>query len=220
VSADRRTCRDKRRRRLGQNFLRPEFADRLVAEADIQPGELVMEVGAGPGAITIALAHREIDVVAVEVDPVWAQRLRDRVRGEGRGRVRVVEADFLSLSLPTRPFRVMGSLPFSRTTEILRRLLDNPRVPLKRAGLIVQWDVARKRAAVPPSTLLSTVWTPWWEFRIGRSIPAAEFRPIPQVDGGVLVVTRRDHSLLPPTMAALWAGFVRAHWPFDRTRVR
>lgn len=220
MSAQRRTPRDERRRRLGQNFLRPEFADRLVADVDFQPGELVVEIGAGLGAITLALAHREVEVVAVEVDPVLAQRLRERVRGMGRGRVRVVEADFLSLPLPTRPFRVMGSLPFGGTTDILRRLLDDPGVPLKRADVVVQREVARKRAAIPPSTLLSTVWAPWWEFHLGRRIPAAAFRPVPQVDAGLLVITRRDSPLLPPAMAASWAGFVRTHWPFDRARGR
>ena len=134
--------------------------------------------------------------------------------------MRVVEADFLSLTLPVRPFRVMGSLPFGKTTDILRRLFDNPGVPLKRADVIVQWEVARKRAAAPPSTLLSTVWAPWWEVRLGRRIPAAEFQPVPQVDSGVLVVTRRDHPLLPPAMASSWVGFLRAHWPFDQARVR
>jgi 23S rRNA (adenine-N6)-dimethyltransferase len=217
VSAHRRTPRDERRRRLGQNFLRPEFADRLVAEADFRPGELVVEIGAGLGAITIALAHRGIDVVAVEVDPICVQRLRASIRWMGQ--VRVVEADFLTFALPTRPFRVIGSLPFGATTEILRRLLDDPRVPLKRAHVIVQWEVACKRAAVPPSTLLSTVWAPWWEFQLGRRIPAAEFRPVPQVDAGVLVVTRRGRPILPPEMATPWAAFVRSHWPFDRASV-
>ena len=220
MSAHGRTPRDERRRRLGQNFLRPEFADRLVADADFQPGELVVEIGAGLGAITLALAHRELEVVAVEVDHMWAQRLRDRLRETRRGRVRVVDADFLSFPLPTRPFRVMGSLPFSGSTEILRRLLDNPGVPLKRADVVVQWEVARKRAAAPPSTLLSTVWAPWWEFRLGRRIPAEEFRPLPRVDAGVLIVIRRDCPLLPPAVAASWAGFVRAHWPLDRARLR
>jgi 23S rRNA (adenine-N6)-dimethyltransferase len=213
MPAHRRTRRDERRRRLGQNFLRPELADRLVAEADFQPGELVVEVGAGSGAITIALARREIEVIAVEVDPVSARRLRDRVRGTGP-RVRVVEADFLSFRLPMRPFRVIGSLPFGGTTDILRRLFDDPEVPLERADVIVQWEVGRKRASVPPSTLRSTAWAPWWEFRLGRSIPATEFRPVPRVDAAVLIVTRRDPPLLPPAMAASWAAFVRARWPF------
>jgi len=215
VSAHRRTPRDKRR--LGQNFLHPWFADRLVAEADFRPAELVVEIGAGLGAITLALAHRGLDVVAVEVDPVCIQRLRASVRSAGR--VRIVQADFLTFPLPTRPFRVMGSLPFGETTGILRRLLDNPSVPLERADLIVQWEVACKRAAVPPSTLLSTVWAPWWEFRLGRRIPAAEFRPIPHVDAGMLIVMRRDRPILPPAMAAPWAAFVRSRWPLDRASV-
>lgn len=215
MPADLRTQRDERRRRLGQNFLRPERAERLVAEAGFRPDELVVEFGAGLGAITIALAKRGLEVVAVELDPVWAERLRQRVRSVGQARVRVVEADFLSLPLPTRPFRVIGSVPFGRTTDVLRHLLDEPRVPLERADVIVQWEVACKRAAIPPATLLSTIWAPWWEFRLGRRIPSAEFRPVPQVDGGVLVVTRRDWPLLPPAMTHSYAGFVRAHWPFD-----
>ena len=117
MSASWRSPRDERRRRLGQNFLRPEAAERLVAEADFRPHNLVIEVGAGSGAVTLALARRGINVV--------------------------------------------GSVPFGRTTDILRRLLDDPSVPLERADVIVQWEVACKRATVPPSTLLSTVWAPW-----------------------------------------------------------
>ena len=128
-------------------------------------------------------------------------------------RVQVVEADILSVPLPTRPFRAIGSLPFGQTTGILHHLLDNPTVPLERADVVVQWEVARKRAAVPPSTMLSTAWAPWWEFRLGPRIPAAGFRPIPRVDAGVLVITRRSRPLLPVAMARRYADFVRAHWP-------
>ena len=151
----------------------PEAAERLVAEADFRPHNLVIEVGAGSGAVTLALARRGINVV--------------------------------------------GSVPFGRTTDILRRLLDDPSVPLERADVIVQWEVACERATVPPSTLLSTVWAPWWEFRLGRRIPAAEFRPVPRNDAGVLVVTRRARPLLPPAMASAFADFIRAHWPFHHS---
>ena len=215
MSARRRTPRDERRRRLGQNFLRPEFAERIVAEADFRPGDLVVEFGAGLGAITIALARRQVDVVAIEIDPVWAERLRDRAREALQDKVRVVEGDFLSLSLPNRPFRVIGSLPFGHTTDVLRRLLDDPHLALERADLIVQLEVARKRAALPSSTLLSTTWVPWWEFRLGRHVPAAAFRPVPNVDSRVLIITRRQPALLPPAMARFYSEFVRTHWPFD-----
>jgi 23S rRNA (adenine-N6)-dimethyltransferase len=215
VSARRRTPRDERRRRLGQNFLRPEFADRIVAEADFRPGELVIELGAGLGAITIALARRQVDAVAIEIDPVWAERLRDRAREALQDKVRVVEGDFLSLSLPNRPFRVIGSLPFGHTTDVLRRLLDDPYLALERADLIVQWEVARKRVALPPSTRLSTTWVPWWEFRLGRPVPASAFRPVPGVDSGVLIITPRKPPILPPSMARSYSEFVKTRWPFD-----
>src|SRR5256885_7891777 len=118
----------------------PELADRLVADAALRGGELVVEVCAGPGPITLALARRAVTVVAVEVDPVWARRLRDLVRQVAPARVQVMEADILSLPLPTRPFRAIGSLPFGQTTSILRHLLDNPTVPLERADVVVQWE--------------------------------------------------------------------------------
>jgi 23S rRNA (adenine-N6)-dimethyltransferase len=214
VSAKRRTARDARRRHLGQNFLQPELARELVASAGFRPGELVVEIGAGRGALTFALARAPVDVVAVELDPVWAERLRHELRRAGCRRVRVVHADFLAFALPARPFRVIGSLPFGSTTDFCRRLFDDPSLPLERADLVVQWEVAKKRASQPPASLLSTAWAPWWEFRLGRMIPAAAFRPMPRVDAGVLVATRRTPALLPAALAAAYAGLVRTHWPF------
>lgn len=216
MSAHPRTARDARRRSLGQNFLRPEVAREIVATAGLRPGDLVVEIGAGRGAFTRALAELPVEVIAVELDPVWAARLRDELRRAGCARVRVVHADFLAFALPPRPFRVVGSLPFGRTTDMLRRLFDDPRVPLERADLVVQWEVACKRTSPEPGTLLSTAWAPWWEFRLGRRIAAAEFRPVPRTDAGVLVAERRRPALLPPAMAREYARFVRDYWPFSR----
>lgn len=185
-----------------------------MEEAGFRPGERVIEIGAGAGAITLALAGASVNVLAVERDPIWAARVRRDVRSHDR--VRVIETDFLSMPLPSDPFRVIGSLPFGRTTDILRRLLDDPSVPMVRADLVVQWNVARKRATVPPSTLRSTVWAPWWQFSLGRRIPAREFRPRPRVDAGVLVVTRRDPPLLPPAIARPYERFVRGQWPMGQ----
>lgn len=214
MAARSRSPRDARRRRLGQNFLRPERAERFVAEAGLRPGALVVEIGPGAGAVTRALLRRGVEVVAVEVDPAWARRLGGCMPAPARSRLRVVEGDFRRFRLPARPFRVVGSLPFGETTAILRHLLDDPGLPLVRADLIVQWEVARKRAAQPPETLRGAAWAPWWAFRLGPRIPAAAFRPVPRVDAGVLVVTRREPPLLPPAMAPAWARFVRGRWPF------
>jgi 23S rRNA (adenine-N6)-dimethyltransferase len=208
VSADKRT----RRRSLGQNFLRTDLADELVAAAAFVAGDHVVEIGAGRGALTYALARHGVRVVALEKDPHWATTLRHEAIRRGLDDIRVVCCDALDYRLPRRPFRVVGSLPFGSTTAILRHLFDDPGSCLVRADLIVQWEVARKRAVMPPSTLLSTTWAPWWTFEIGPRIPAAAFRPVPSVDAAVLRVTRRDPPILPPHMAGPYASFVRRQW--------
>jgi 23S rRNA (adenine-N6)-dimethyltransferase len=109
----------------------------------------------------------------------------------------VIEADMLRLPLPREPFRVVANIPFAATTDLLRGLLADPRTPLTRADLVLQWEVARKRAG-RPRTALSASWSPWWRFRLGRRIPRAAFRPRPAVDAGILIAERRREPLLPP----------------------
>lgn len=212
MSAGKRTPRDERRRRLGQNFLRPDLADVLVADAAFEAGDLVVEIGAGRGACTFALARRGVHVIALERDPHWAEQLRRAVRRQGLDHVTVVCCDALGYPMPRRPFRAMGSIPFGATTSLLRHLLDDPTSGLGRADLLVQFEVARKRAAVPPTTLLSTAWAPWWSFAVGRRFAADSFRPVPSVDAAVLCVTRRVPPLLPEHMADAYAEFVRRQW--------
>jgi 23S rRNA (adenine-N6)-dimethyltransferase len=215
VSAE-RTARDERRRRLGQNFLLPDVAESFVALGSFAPGELVVEIGAGRGACTQALARLGVDVVAIERDPQWAAALRREMRHAGLTGVRVVEGDALALPLHRltggRPYRVLGSLPFGVTTALLRHLFDDVGRAPWRADLIVQWEVARKRATVPPTTMVSTIWAPWWTFELVRRIPARSFRPVPAVDAGVLRVTRRTPALLPERLAGGFAEFVRREW--------
>jgi len=172
-----------------------------------------VEIGAGAGALTLPLARRALEVTALERDPEWAAKLRSRLSGAG-GRVRVVEADFLGWRLPTQPFRVISSIPFGVTTEIFRRLFDDPALPLVRADLVVQWEVALKRTESPPATLLSTAWAPWWEFRLRERLPAWAFKPVPRVDAGLVTVTRRDPALLPVEAGRAYGAFLRSQWPF------
>lgn len=153
-------------------------------------------------------------MIALEIDPAWAQRLRDRVERAHLERIRVINSDVLDWPWPATPFRVVGCIPFGVTTAILHRLLDDPAVAMYRADLITQAEVATKRAAAPPATLLSTVWAPWWRFERGRFVPAAAFRPVPRVGAAVLTIERRTPPLLPVAMAREYAEFVRGSWPF------
>ena len=153
--------------------------------------------------MTRELASVTERILAVELDPRWAAYLRGRWSN-----VDVVEADAAAVDLPQRGFRVVSNLPFDGTTAILRHLLDDPAVPLKRADLVVEWGVAVKRALPWPSTVNGVFWRAWYSISAERRLPAASFDPPPSVDAGVLVVRRRTQPLVPPAAAGTYHRFV------------
>jgi 23S rRNA (adenine-N6)-dimethyltransferase len=198
------------RRHFGQHHLGSDrLAAQLVADAGIAGDDRVVELGAGRGVLTAALADRAAQVLAVELDPKLVSVLARRFASIRN--VAVLGADARDAPLPANPYRVLANVPFNVTSAILRRLLDEPASGLRRADLVVQWQVARERVRVgtgPPTDLLGARWGPWWEFRRGRRLPAGCFRPRPSVDAAVLVVTRRPVPLLPVAQSRTYASFV------------
>jgi 23S rRNA (adenine-N6)-dimethyltransferase len=192
---------------LGQNHL----VDRRAAArmAGLVPPGPVLELGAGDGALTALLAERPWPVTAVELDPARAAGLRRRF-GE---RVRVVHADLLRVPLPG-DHHVVSNVPFGITSALLRRLLGHG--GWASAVLLVQWEVARKRAAVGGTTLLTASWWPWFEFELAGRVPAAAFRPRPAVDGGLLVLRRRAAPLVEPGQRPAYQRLVRTAFAGDR----
>lgn len=169
------------------------------------PEDVVVDLGAGSGRLTAELARAARQVVAVELDPHWAAQLRGRWEN-----VEVVEGDAALVELPHEPFQVVANLPFDRTTDLLHLLLDDPRTPLRRADLIVEWGVAWKRAVPWPSTLNGVVWGAFYEASVARRLPRSVFAPPPGVDAGVLVFRRRDAPLVAPELATRYRRFVAA----------
>ncbi|MGO9872758.1 MAG: ribosomal RNA small subunit methyltransferase A [Acidimicrobiia bacterium] len=204
--------------RLGQHFLgNPQLAARLVADADVGPDDRVVDLGAGTGVLTAALAARAAAVLAVEIDDALATRLARRFAHVSN--VTVLGCDARAVPLPRNPYRVVANPPFAATAAILRRLLDDPGGALVRADLVVQWQVARHRAQVSagaPADVVGATWGPWWRFSRGRRLPAASFQPRPNVDAAVLVITRQTPALVPPADFARYAAWVRRQ--FGRRR--
>lgn len=192
---------------LGQHLLPRPLAADLVEHALVERGELIVEIGAGRGALTAALAERARAVIAIEVDPRFARGLRSMFANDPA--VRIVEGDARTWPLPREPFRAFGNVPFAITTDLLRRLLDDSACAMTRADLIVQREAARKRVADPPRTVLSLGWGPWWTFAIERDLPARSFRPPPRVDAALLVIRRRQRPLLPESDALVYRRVVR-----------
>ena len=181
----------------GQHFLRSSrLAAALVRDAGVVPGGLVIDVGAGRGVLTRALADAGGRVIALEVDPVLAAQLRCRF--DPRAGVTVLEVDARTWRWPGHQFSVVSNLPFSGSGAILARLLHDPRVGLERADLIVQWEFASKHAAVWPATLRGTYWQAWFELTIAGRLARSAFSPAPDVDAAVLRIRRRPRPHVSP----------------------
>jgi 23S rRNA (adenine-N6)-dimethyltransferase len=168
----------------------------------------VVEIGAGSGRLTVPLAAHAGTVLAIELDPHLAARLRERFARNPR--VRVIEGDALDVLLPDEAFHVVGNIPFGRTTAILRRLVDDPRLPLERADLVVEWGLACKRARLRPSTLLGVYWGAWFELAVTRRLPRRCFEPAPRVDAALLRIVRRPLPLVQIAEARRYLAFLRA----------
>jgi 23S rRNA (adenine-N6)-dimethyltransferase len=145
---------------------------------------LVLDIGAGRGALTAPLLDAGARVIAVERHPGRAAYLRERFAGRN---VAVVEDDALSMRLPRRPFRVVASPPYSVSTPLLGYLLA-PGSRLTAADLVLQRAAARRfcegnpRGAGRPDRR--------WELRMGMPLPRRAFTPPPRVDSVVLVARR------------------------------
>jgi 23S rRNA (adenine-N6)-dimethyltransferase len=207
----------------GRHSLRSRaFADELVRDAGVWPGAFVLDLGAGGGILSRALADAGARVRAVELDTAALRQLRARFGDDPR--VEVVEGDATRVALPDEPFAVVANLPFAAGTAILRRLLGDPRVPLTQLDAIVEWGLAAKRTAVWPSTLLGCTWGAWYELSLVRRVPRACFAPPPSVDAAVLRATRRPEPLVPPAQAAAYQELLQrafaARGPIDRVLPR
>ncbi|UDY35681.1 rRNA adenine N-6-methyltransferase family protein [Dermatobacter hominis] len=174
------------RRRWGWHELAPDAARRLVRASGVGAGDLVLDVGAGTGALTRELVAAGARVVAVEAHPGRAAELRRRF-GTSDG-VTVVRADAADLRLPRRPFRVVANPPFSVTSPILRRLLA-PGSRLTDAHLVLQHHAAVRWCG--PEAPAWGRWARSWEASLGPAVARSSFRPAPAVDCRVLVLRRR-----------------------------
>lgn len=176
----------------GQNFLGDEeILDELAALSGAGPGDTVVELGAGLGHFTRALAATGAQVIAVERDRELAPILRAELPA-----VEVIEADAKSFDLQQvaqragRPIILCGNLPYHLSSPILFHLLDQRRA-LRRAVLLLQREVAQ-RVAEPPGSrtygLLSVLVQHVAEARLALEVPRHAFTPPPEVESAALVL--------------------------------
>lgn len=129
---------------LSQHFLRsPKLALILIGHSNLKKRDLVVEIGAGSGVITSALAHRVRQVIAVEPDAKTAAKLRENLKKREISNVTIVEQDFMEMNLPDEPYKVFANPPFHLSSAIIHKLIEDKNPPVA-FYLILQKQFALK----------------------------------------------------------------------------
>ncbi len=129
---------------LSQHFLKnPRLALILIGHSNLKKRDTVLEIGAGSGVITSALAHRVTKVIAVEPDHTTAEKLRENLEKRRIENVEIIEDDFMNVSLPNTPYKVFSNPPFHLSSAIIHKLIEDKNPP-ESFYLILQKQFALK----------------------------------------------------------------------------
>ncbi len=198
--------------RFGQNFLvDPVLRDLIAEAAGATEADDVLEVGAGVGTLTVALAKRSRSLIAVELDRTLMPPLREVVGGNEK--IEVVQADILRYDLdaafPNGGEIVAGNIPYNLTGALLRKLLDRAPRP-RRLSLVVQKEVAERWTAPTGASVATIAVQVFAEARILMTIPAESFEPSPQVDSALVVMEVRPRPAVDVDDLNAFLRFVEA----------
>ncbi|HZJ48929.1 MAG TPA: 16S rRNA (adenine(1518)-N(6)/adenine(1519)-N(6))-dimethyltransferase RsmA [Acidimicrobiia bacterium] len=183
------------RKRLGQHFLADgNIIDKMVRTADLGPGDEVVEVGAGTGALTIAIADTGASVLAYEIDRGLASVLAEVVGERSNVDLRFEDAmRALPDALDAGPWKLVANLPYNVGTPLVLKLLRSaPQITL--FAVMVQREVADRLVAVPGNKqygLPSIVTHLTSQAHRAFVVPPQVFLPVPKVSSAVVVMTRR-----------------------------
>lgn len=174
---------------FGQNFLRDrQVVEQILAAADLQPDDRVLEIGPGLGVLTDRLLPQVRQVVVMEVDRDLAAAMRER----SAANLTVHEGDALALPwadlLPDPPYKLVANLPYNISSQILFQILDH-RQRFGRLVLMFQKEVGDRLAAVPGTKdygILSVFCQLWFDIRRVVLVPPGAFFPPPKVTSVVL----------------------------------
>jgi 16S rRNA (adenine1518-N6/adenine1519-N6)-dimethyltransferase len=211
------------RKRLGQHFLSDRnIVNRVVETAGIEKDDVVLEVGAGLGMMTLVLADRAERVIAVEIDPKLAEILREKAAD--RQNVEVIQKDILEVDFhrlyekEKQRLKVVANLPYQISTPLLFRLIDS-RELFSSLTLMLQKEVAVRMAAAPGGKnygVLSIFTQMVSDLFIRFLIKPSAFFPPPKVESAVIQMVWKERPIVDSEHVDWFKKVVRGSFNYRR----
>jgi len=203
------------RKRFGQHFLCDQtVVQNIVAAITPKPGEHLIEIGPGQGAITLPVLKRAKQLEVIELDRDLIPQLQERTEHAGRLHVYlqdVLDFDFSSIKKDARLLRIFGNLPYNISTPLIFHLIDHSAV-IADMVFMLQKEVAERLAATANTEAygrLSVMVQYHWHVELLFDVPATAFHPPPQVESSILRLTPHHQIPYPVKDYALFAEVVR-----------
>ena len=189
---------------ISQNFLTSrKKIERLISKTTLSKNDTVLEIGAGKGHITKALSEKCRIVISYELDQILYTKLKPQIKDN----VKLYHADFLKCRLPEQPYKVFANIPFSRTTEIIRKLTTSDNLPTA-IWLVMEKGAAKRFAGLPSENLNSLLLKPFYDSKIIWHFNREDFYPAPRVDTVLLELKLKRQADIPLEQRSAFASFI------------
>lgn len=205
---------------LGQHWLFDPASLRAVCDAaNVQPNDVILEIGPGLGPLTAELTQRAKKVIAVEFDPDLAHELPIRVQAAN---LEAVHGDIIHFDLSKLPkgYKVVANVPYYITSAIVRTLTESTNPPVS-ATMLMQKEVAQRIAAQPGDMSILAITAQFHTIpELGLLVTADKFKPSPKVDSQIITLYQRQEPLFTDVPTKDFFRLVKAGFSEKRKTLR
>ena len=175
----------------GQHFtIDPLLIRDAIRLADIKKEELVLDIGAGLGFLTVHLLKHSENVIAVENDPYLVAKLRSKFREQSQ-HLTIVGADFRTYTIPPKSFKVVANIPYGITAQIVKKLLFTYLETFAGGCLVMQWEPAQKLTRGSRFNPYTAFYHTFFELKLIYEVPPVSFVPPPTVKSALVHIKKK-----------------------------
>lgn len=190
----------------------------MLSQFQISKEDLVIDIGAGKGALTSHLSQQAQKVIAVELDAQLANALRKKFGNHSN--VKVLNKNILNMPLPGYPFKVVANIPYNITTDILGKLMDVPNTSFTGGIMVMEWGAAKRFTRKVQANPRIIGWNTWFDLSIVRQVSPRSFSPAPSVQSAMVKVCRNPNALINPLAWREYLSFVATLLEHPRIRAK
>ncbi len=180
----------------GQHLMHnKKLLNEIVHLAKVGKNDLVLDLGAGKGALTAVLCEKAGKVLAVEYDKMFVEILRQKFLQNPN--TIIIQQNILKMRLPKDPFIVVSNIPYAITTSIMKMLLNNPANQFQGGAIVMEKGAAKRFTSKFVKDSYVIAWRMAFDIQYIKGISRNNFSPPPKVDSALISITRKTRPIVP-----------------------